>query len=571
VVNKNKKDRNQTVAYFSMEIGIDNNLHTYSGGLGVLAGDTLRAAADLNVPLVGLTLIHRQGYLRQKLSADGWQTEEPDPWEIEQFLQAESPRISVIIEGRQVQVRAWRYDVRGIRGFEVPVYFLDTNLPENTEFDRGLTDFLYGGDEHYRLCQEIILGVGGVRMLRALGYEHLKIFHLNEGHSALLILELLDEEARRNLREAIADSDKETVRNKCVFTTHTPVPAGHDQFPIDLVKKVLGDRNDFFALDGVLYEGRILNMTGLALNFSRYVNGVARKHGEISRLMYAGYEIESITNGVHAATWVSEPFRELFDRYMPIWRQDNFSLRYALSIPKMEIWLAHLRAKRKLLAYVREKTGVALDENTLTIGFARRATAYKRANLLFSDIDRLRKISQESGALQIIYAGKAHPRDIPGKELIKQIFQAKMKLAGDIEVIYLENYDLHLGALMTAGVDLWLNTPQPPLEASGTSGMKACLNGVPNLSVLDGWWVEGHLEGLTGWAIEENTSNQKDEVKPGEAEVIYEKLETKIIPIYYKRKSQFIDIMAHCIAINGSFFNTQRMMQEYVLNAYFTD
>jgi len=198
VVNKNKKDRNQTVAYFSMEIGIDNNLHTYSGGLGVLAGDTLRAAADLNVPLVGLTLIHRQGYLRQKLSADGWQTEEPDPWEIEQFLQAESPRISVIIEGRQVQVRAWRYDVRGIRGFEVPVYFLDTNLPENTEFDRGLTDFLYGGDEHYRLCQEIILGVGGVRMLRALGYEHLKIFHLNEGHSALLILELLDEEARRN-------------------------------------------------------------------------------------------------------------------------------------------------------------------------------------------------------------------------------------------------------------------------------------------------------------------------------------------------------------------------------------
>lgn len=570
-MDRNKKDRNQTVAYFSMEIGIDNNLHTYSGGLGVLAGDTLRAAADLNVPLVGLTLIHRQGYLRQKLSADGWQTEEPDPWEIEQFLQAESPIISVIIEGRQVQVRAWRYDVRGIRGFEVPVYFLDTNLPDNTEFDRSLTDFLYGGDEHYRLCQEIILGVGGVRMLRALGYENLKIFHLNEGHSALLILELLDEEARRNLREAIADSDKETVRNKCVFTTHTPVPAGHDQFPIDLVKRVLGDRNDFFALDGVLYEGRILNMTGLALNFSRYVNGVARKHGEISRLMYAGYEIESITNGVHAATWVSEPFQELFDRYMPIWRQDNFSLRYALSIPKMEIWLAHLRAKRKLLAYVREKTGVDLDENTLTIGFARRATAYKRANLLFSDIDRLRKISQESGALQIIYAGKAHPRDIPGKELIKQIFQAKMKLAGDIEVIYLENYDLHLGALMTAGVDLWLNTPQPPLEASGTSGMKACLNGVPNLSVLDGWWVEGHLEGLTGWAIEENTSNQKDEVKPGEAEVIYEKLETKIIPIYYKRKSQFIDIMAHCIAINGSFFNTQRMMQEYVLNAYFTD
>ncbi|MBP8600458.1 MAG: alpha-glucan family phosphorylase [Candidatus Saccharicenans sp.] len=554
-----------------MEIGINNSMHTYSGGLGLLAGDSLRAAADLNVPLVGLTLIHRQGYLRQKLSADGWQTEEPDPWEIEKVLQEESPRISVTVEGRQVQVRAWSYKVRGIRGFEVPVYFLDTSLPENTEFDRGLTDFLYGGDEHYRLCQEIVLGVGGVRMLRALGYDHLKIFHLNEGHSALLILELLDEEARRNFRKAIADSDKETIRNKCVFTTHTPVPAGHDQFPIDLVKKVLGDRNDFFALDGVLYEGRILNMTGLALNFSRYVNGVARKHGEISRLMYSGYEIESITNGVHAATWVSGPFQELFDHYMPMWRQDNFSLRYALSIPKTEIWLSHLRAKRKLLAYIREKTGTNLDENVLTIGFARRATAYKRANLLFSDIDRLRKIRRESGALQIIYAGKAHPRDNPGKGLIKQIFQARMDLAGAIDVIYLENYDMQLGALMTAGVDLWLNTPQPPLEASGTSGMKACLNGVPSLSVLDGWWVEGHLEGLTGWAIEENRSNQKGQIKAGEADVIYDKLETRIIPIYYKRKSQFIDIMAHCIAINGSFFNTQRMIQEYVLNAYFSD
>ncbi len=570
-MNRNKKDRNPTVAYFSMEIGINNSMHTYSGGLGLLAGYSLRAAADLNVPLVGLTLIHRQGYLRQKLSADGWQTEEPDPWEIEKVLQEESPRISVTVEGRQVQVRAWSYKVRGIRGFEVPVYFLDTSLPENTEFDRGLTDFLYGGDEHYRLCQEIVLGVGGVRMLRALGYDHLKIFHLNEGHSALLILELLDEEARRNFRKAIADSDKETIRNKCVFTTHTPVPAGHDQFPIDLVKKVLGDRNDFFALDGVLYEGRILNMTGLALNFSRYVNGVARKHGEISRLMYSGYEIESITNGVHAATWVSGPFQELFDHYMPMWRQDNFSLRYALSIPKTEIWLSHLRAKRKLLAYIREKTGTNLDENVLTIGFARRATAYKRANLLFSDIDRLRKIRRESGALQIIYAGKAHPRDNPGKGLIKQIFQARMDLAGAIDVIYLENYDMQLGALMTAGVDLWLNTPQPPLEASGTSGMKACLNGVPSLSVLDGWWVEGHLEGLTGWAIEENRSNQKGQIKAGEADVIYDKLETRIIPIYYKRKSQFIDIMAHCIAINGSFFNTQRMIQEYVLNAYFSD
>lgn len=565
----NESKRNQSIAYFSMEIGLDDRMHTYSGGLGVLAGDTIRAAADLRLPMVAVTLLHRQGYFRQRLSADGWQTEEPDPWPVEDFLREESPRVSVMVENRQVLVRAWSFKVKGIREHEVPVYFLDTNLPENSEWDRSLTDFLYGGDEHYRLCQEVVLGIGGLRMLRALGYDNLKIFHLNEGHSALLIMELLDEEARKNSRAAVEASDVEKVRSKCAFTTHTPVPAGHDQFPLDLATRVIGPRDDFFSLDGVLWEKKILNMTGLALNFSRYINGVARKHGEISRLMYSGYQIEAITNGVHAATWVSEPFRNIFDHYIPAWRQDNFCLRYALAIPKDRIWEAHLQSKRELLGFVREKTGVSLEENTLTLGFARRATAYKRADLLFHDLESLRRINREAGPFQIIYSGKAHPRDEEGKKLIKKIFQARQALSGEVEVVYLENYNMKIGALLTAGVDLWLNTPQPPMEASGTSGMKACLNGVPSLSVLDGWWIEGNIEGLTGWSIGKENVTDQHRSRASEANDIYEKIEKIIIPLFYNSLEQFIDMMVFCIAINGSFFNTQRMMQEYVLNAYF--
>jgi len=565
---KHSKDEQRFVAYFSMEIGLDARMPTYSGGLGVLAGDTIRAAADLKVPMVAVTLLYRKGYFRQKLEADGWQREEPEEWTPEEFLEEMPQRVSVTVEGRTVHLRCWRYQVKGISGFTVPVYFLDADLPENAEWDRTLTHFLYGGDERYRLCQEVILGVGGVRMLRALGYEEIRIFHMNEGHSALLTLELLDEEARRAGRESLTNGDQEAVRNKCVFTTHTPVPAGHDRFPVELARKVLGGRDDFFALEGVLYEGNTLNMTYLALNLSRYINGVARKHGEVSRLMFAGYCIEAITNGVHAATWVSEPFQELFDRYIPFWRQDNFSLRYALSLPKQEVWDAHMRAKRQLIDLVNRETGAGMDEDVLTIGFARRATTYKRGDLLFQDVERLRRIAAEAGPFQVIYAGKAHPRDYGGKELIKRIFQAKQALAGDVKIVYLENYNMGLGVMITAGVDLWLNTPEPPLEASGTSGMKAALNGVPHLSVLDGWWIEGHIEGLTGWSIGEAARGEHWS-HPLDAASLYDKLEKVIIPLFYRDRERFIDVMVYSIAINGSFFNTQRMMQEYVLNAYF--
>ncbi|HXG52804.1 MAG TPA: alpha-glucan family phosphorylase [candidate division Zixibacteria bacterium] len=555
------------IAYFSMEIGLEAAMPTYSGGLGVLAGDTLRAAADLKVPLVGVTLLHRKGYFYQRLDPSGWQTEEPVDWVVEDFL-AETPhRTAVVIEGRSVQLRAWKYELRGAGNFIVPVYFLDSDLPDNSEWDRTLTHFLYGGDQRYRLAQEIILGIGGVRMLRAIGYDAISRFHMNEGHAGLLALELLDEEARKAGREKIEPRDVEVVRKKCIFTTHTPVAAGHDQFPLDLVDRLLARREVHEMKDVFCCEG-ILNMTYLALNLSHYVNGVAKRHGEISRLMFAGYNIDAITNGVHAATWTSGPFRRLFDQYIPGWQQDNFSLRYALSIPAEDIWRAHMRAKRSLILDINRQTNAGMDVDVLTIGFARRAAAYKRADLLVSDLARLKEIAS-GGRLQIVYAGKAHPHDASGKESIQRVVRALQSLRGSVKGVYLENYDLELGKKLTSGVDVWLNTPQPPLEASGTSGMKAALNGVPSLSVLDGWWIEGCIEGVTGWSIGPKPAGDEAKNHSRDAAALYEKLQDVVVPLFYGNRNGFIDVMRHAIALNGSFFNTHRMLQQYVLKAYF--
>jgi starch phosphorylase len=557
------------IAYFSMEIALEAGMPTYAGGLGVLAGDTIRAAADLKVPMVGVTLLHRKGYFYQRLDPSGWQREEPVEWSVEDFLTGMPDRATVVIEGRTVQLRSWRYDVRGSGDFTVPVFFLDTALEENSEWDRTLTHFLYGGDQRYRLAQEAVLGMGGVKMLRASGHTGIQRFHMNEGHASLLSLELLDEEKNKAGRATIAPQDIEAVRKKCVFTTHTPVAAGHDQFPIDLANRILG-RQEVSEMKDVFCCGDVLNLTYLALNLSHYVNGVAKRHGEISRLMFGGYNIDAITNGVHAATWTSQPFAGLFDRYIPGWRQDNFSLRYALSIPREEIWKAHGEAKRSLLQYVNRQTNVGMDVDVLTLGFARRAAAYKRGDLLFSDLSRLKGIASKGGPFQIIYAGKAHPQDQTGKESIKRIFEAIRTLSGEIKIVYLENYDLELGKILTSGVDVWLNTPQPPLEASGTSGMKAALNGVPSLSVLDGWWIEGCIEGVTGWSIGPK-EREADEVKSrsGDAASLYDRLEHDILPIFYRDRNGFIDVMRHAIALNGSFFNTHRMLQQYVLKAYF--
>jgi glycogen phosphorylase len=584
-------DDDRRIAYFSMEIALEGGMPTFSGGLGVLAGDTVRSAADLRVPMVAITLLYRKGYFTQRLGESGWQREEPAEWAIDDYLEPVPAKTFVLLEGRTVHLRAWRYQVPGTGGYTVPVYFLDTDLSENTTWDRTLTAVLYGGDPRYRLCQEVVLGIGGIRMLRALGYDKIERYHMNEGHASLLTLALLMDEAKKAGRRTIGREDIDAVRAKCVFTTHTPVSAGHDEFPLDLVSGMLPYREGLFdledavtadvirrvlrqadyvkELESVFRPEHSLNMTYLALNLSRYINGVAKRHGEVSRMMFAGYDIDSITNGVHAATWMSEPFQQLCDRYIPGWRQDNFSLRYALNFPRAEVWEAHLEAKRQLIGHVNRVTNAGMDVDILTLGFARRATAYKRADLLLQDLDRLKRIAAHIGGVQVVYAGKAHPHDHSGKELIQRIFQARDLLHAEIKLAYLENYDLDLAKLMTSGADVWLNTPQRPLEASGTSGMKAALNGVPSLSILDGWWIEGHIEGITGWAIGEDGSGPTEgNDRSKDAASLYAKLEQVIVPTFYHDRDRFIDVMLHCIAINGSFFNTQRMVQQYVVKAY---
>jgi starch phosphorylase len=556
------------IAYFSMEIGLLPSMPTYSGGLGVLAGDTIRSAADLGLPMVGVTLLHRKGYFYQRLDASGWQTEEAVNWSVDDFLEDTGQRASIVLEGRTVHLRSWRRDVSGLSGSVLPVFFLDTDLPENSPEDRNLTHFLYGGESRDRLCQEVILGIGGVRMLRALGYDEIRRYHMNEGHSALLTIELLRECREQEGRDYISPEDLEAVRRRCVFTTHTPVPAGHDKFPLELVDQVLGNRETCGIGDPICHEER-LNMTYLALSLSHYVNGVAKKHGEISRHMFAQYQIDAITNGVHVPTWVSPSFRELFDRYIAGWEEDNFSLRYALGLPDDEVWAAHESAKRRLVDFVNREVNAGFDVDVLTLGFARRAATYKRADLIFSDVERLRRIAGQHGGLQLVFAGKAHPADREGKELIQRVVQTGRSLADSVAVAYLPNYDMELAGILTAGVDVWLNTPQRPLEASGTSGMKAALNGIPSLSVLDGWWIEGCIEGVTGWAIgTDGTAPDEASDRERTTQALYEKLEQAVVPLFYANRPGFIEIMRHAIALNGSFFNTQRMVAQYAARAY---
>jgi glycogen phosphorylase len=553
------------VAYFSMEIAVDPRLPTYSGGLGVLAGDTLRSAADMALPMAGVTLLHRHGYFHQQLDANGQQSDLPEVWRPEEVLERLEPTVALELGGHPVKIQAWCYWITGVGGRKVPVYFLDTDVPDNAEWERTLTNNLYGGDDRYRLCQEAVLGIGGVRLLRALGYDEISRFHMNEGHAALLAVALLEENCGSLNPGPAAEAEIDKVRGQCVFTTHTPIPAAFDQFPLWLAKEVLGASCvGILESTGCCPFGN-LNMTFLALRCSRYINGVAMRHGEISHDMFPDYLIHAITNGVHAATWASSPFQELYDRKIPEWRHDNLYLRYAIGINLEEIQQAHARAKREMIQEIAKSTGVHFSETAATIGFARRAAAYKRADLFFTDLERLRAIRQQVGPLQIVYGGKAHPRDEDGKAAIRAVFAAAAALRDSIAVVYLENYDMRWARLLTSGVDLWLNTPHRPFEASGTSGMKAAMNGVPSLSVLDGWWVEGHLEGVTGWSIGfDHDGNQQS----AEVSSMYEKLQHVVLPLFYERPRKFAEVMRSTIALNGSFFNAQRMLAQYRMNAY---
>ncbi len=558
------KPQERKVAYFSMEIGLRPEIPTYSGGLGILAGDTLKSFADLKVPAVGITLLYTKGYFHQEIDAEGNQIEIPVEWNPSDYMNLLTDKVTVEIEGRTVLVQAWVYPLKGIDGHTVPVLFLDTDIKTNAAEDREISAYLYGGDERYRLKQEILLGFGGSHILQILDHDQLEAYHMNEGHAALLTLDLMDR-YQQNL---------EKVKSLCVFTTHTPVPAGHDTFDLKMAQAVIGDK---FQLDSLNHNNIInakgrLNMTYLALHHSEYINGVAQKHGETSQRMFPEYRIDAITNGVHSQTWICDQIATVLDRHIPNWRQDSYALRNALDIPREEIWQAHQTAKMKLFDFINAQYGILLDPEILTIGFARRAATYKRATLLFRDTERFKRIASASGPIQLIFAGKAHPADLQGKALIKEIHQAGRQLDENIKMVYVSNYDIYRARFLVSGVDVWLNTPLRPMEASGTSGMKAAANGVINFSVLDGWWIEGYIDGITGWAIgpryiqKQDTSDASDAV---DAEDLYKKLEQRILPCFYKDRSAWMDMMAYNIALNGSFFNTHRMVAQYVLEAYF--
>lgn len=550
------------IAYFTMEIAIRNDIPTYSGGLGVLAGDTVRSAADLELPLVAVSLVSRAGYFRQEINSQGRQIEHPDSWDPGKWTTPLGAIIAVPIEGREVWIRGWLYVLKGHLNGRVPIILLDTDLEQNHRDDRELTHYLYGGDETYRLKQEIVLGIGGVRLLHALGFQ-IRHHHLNEGHSALLGLELLRRYAypEEEVRPGEARYDIPRVRELCNFTTHTPVEAGHDKFSYDIVKRILGDFIDPATLRSLAGDDA-LNMTRLALNLSEHINGVARRHAELSRKMFPGYRVDAITNGVHPFTWTHPAFTALYDQYIPGWCHEPGMLVRVNQISNPEIWEAHVQARNQLIETVRTASGMSLDPNYPILGFARRMTAYKRPDLLFADLERLKAIARLF-PFQLVLAGKAHPHDGEGKRLIELLHDHMRKLAGIIPIAYFPNYGMEVALAMVSGVDVWLNTPLRPLEASGTSGMKAAFNGVPSLSVLDGWWIEGCIEGVTGWAV----GDSEESANGGDAAALYTKLEQVVLPLYRDRTG-WISVMKGAISTNASFFNSHRMMRHYATGSY---
>ena len=550
------------IAYFTMEIALRPEMHTYSGGLGGLAGDTARSCADLGLPVVFVSLVTRAGYMGQEIDAEGRQTETAHPWDPAAWTRPLGAKIVVTIEGREVWIRPWLYLIRGVTGYETPVILLDTDLDENAPEDRKITDQLYGGDRAYRLKQEVVLGIGGIRVLRALGLDICK-YHLNEGHSALLVTELLRKSAAASCGGETTPADIARVRESCIFTTHTPVEAGHDQFSYDTVQAVLNGSIDLELLKRFGGADR-LNMTILALNLSGYVNGVAKRHAETSRRMFPGHQVHAVTNGVHGPTWVSSAFAHLFDRHFADWRHDPEVLIRASTLSDGEVWAAHVETKQQLLNQIQDRTGVVMDPDVPLIGFARRMTAYKRANLLFSDLDRLRAIARRH-PVQVVLSGKAHPHDEDGKRIIALLHQRMRELKDEVRIAFLPNYDMDVARTLIGGSDIWLNTPVPPLEASGTSGMKAAMNGVLNFSTMDGWWVEACVEGETGWAIGDGSADSSVERDAG---LLYDKLENTVLELYSSDRPRWIWMMKQAISRVGSQFNTHRMMRRYAAEAY---
>ena len=526
----------RSVAYFSMEIGIKPEIKTFSGGLGVLAGDTLKAAADHDLDFTAVTLLYRNGYFKQVIN-DKQQEERPEDWNYQEILEDTGKTVELEIRGRNVEVKIWEYTYEGADG-QVEIYFLDTGLESNHEDDRELTSQLYMGGQETRLAQEAVLGIGGTRALNELSIE-IDYFHMNEGHSSLLTTE--------------AEGEK-------VFTTHTPVAAGHDTFSRELVEKVLPhskiEQMDF---------GDTLNMTELALKHSSYTNGVSDKHAEVSREMFPEYEFDAVTNGVHSATWTAKPYEELYDENITKWRIDPARLTKVAGISDSEIWQAKKKCKQELKQLIENEHDTEFDTEVFTIGFARRSTGYKRPTLIFKDVQRLENLADTYNGLQIVFGGKAHPNDQQGKELISQVLKYSEMLE-NVDVYFIEDYGMEEALEMLSGSDLWLNNPVRGKEASGTSGMKAAHNGTPQLSTPDGWWLEGHINDITGWNIGEDYVEGEDEDR-FDSVSMYEEL-AHILAMYHNDRKQWIEVMKHSITLNASHFNTDRMLKEYLAKAY---
>ena len=567
-----------------MEIGIASDIKTYSGGLGVLEGDKLKSAADMKIPMLGISLLYNNGYFTQRIR-DDQQTEIYVPYEPQKHMATLDVKVCVPIENRNVQLRAWLYEQEGVNssgpnGFKVPIIFLDTNGDENSAwYDKMITDSLYketpNDNKYWRIAQEIVLGIGGIRMVHELNRRYPsqfplpKVYHLNEGHGAFAVLELL---------RMYGSVDK--VKERTVFTTHTPVPAGHDWFNYGKINDMMG--NYLLGLKGSkgfdirkLAGAYELNMTQLAMNMSRYINAVSKLHGETSKKMFRDYEIDYITNGVHTRTWACPEFqRFIYDNYFPGWKDNPGELKNASFVPTSELLSAHECAKKRLIDYVEEHSSARLESDVLTIGLARRFAGYKRADLIFSDLERLVKVC--SGKVQFVIAGKSHPNDNIGKDILHNILNHAQKLKGKLGIAFLENYNMYVGSLLTSGCDIWLNLPRIPSEACGTSGMKAAHNAVPNISTLDGWWAEvAEIFGkqVGGWSIgSQQGKGENDSCMPEhiidkmDANDFYNLLEKAVIPLIKNPEKQ-AEKMREGLAL-ASHFNSHRMLEEYVRKAY---
>ncbi|KAF2960172.1 MULTISPECIES: maltodextrin phosphorylase [unclassified Thermotoga] len=595
--NVNYPEWDEKIVYMCMEYGLTKALPIYSGGLGILAGDHLKSASDLGLPLIAVGLLYKHGYFTQQIDSDGRQIEIFPEYDIEELpmkpLRDEDGNqviVEVPIDNDTVKARVFEVQVGRVK-----LYLLDTDFEENEDRFRKICDYLYNPEPDVRVSQEILLGIGGMKLLKTLKIKP-GVIHLNEGHPAFSSLERIKSymEEGYSFTEAL-----EIVRQTTVFTTHTPVPAGHDRFPFDFVEKKLTKFFEGFESKELLMnlgrdEDGNFNMTYLALRTSSFINGVSKLHADVSRRMFKNVwkgvpveeiPIEGITNGVHMGTWINREMRKLFDRYLGrIWREhtDLEGIWYGVDrIPDEELWEAHLNAKKRFIDYIREsikrrneRLGIdeplpEISENALIIGFARRFATYKRAVLLFSNLERLKRIvNNPERPVYIVYAGKAHPRDEGGKEFLRRIYKVSQMPDFKNKIIVLENYDIGMARLMVSGVDVWLNNPRRPMEASGTSGMKAAANGVLNASVYDGWWVEGY-NGRNGWVIGDESVLPETEVDdPKDAEALYELLENEIIPTYYENREKWVLMMKESIKSVAPKFSTTRMLKEYTEKFY---